>query len=124
METIPSKNGAESIKYNTPEYFSARYERIYSLLRDGDGDNSDNVLVFQPNPWAGFANSFRGLFSVALCALVNGKRLRSIWLLYYFYTLVDWEPYFSVMSDTLSFLKKEGGIVFFKFMNNRRLSKL
>lgn len=81
METIPSKNGAESIKYNTPEYFSARYKKIYSLLRNGNGDNSNNVLVFQPNPWAGFANSFRGLLSVALCALVNGKRLRGIWLL-------------------------------------------
>lgn len=76
METIPSKNSTETIRYNTPEYFSARYERVYSLLRNGDGDNSNRVLVFQPNPWGGFANSFRGLYSTALCALVNGKRLR------------------------------------------------
>ena len=67
-----------SIQYHKPAYFYARYERLHSLLKNGRGHNADKVILFKPNEWGGFGNSFSGLYSSALFALVHGLQLRGI----------------------------------------------
>ena len=77
-ERVQVANKEFDIQYHTPEYYDEVYEKIYTLLKEGDKTKPNYYIRFSPNPWAGFANSFRGMYSSMLYALINGMKFRGI----------------------------------------------
>ena len=78
-ETTPPTANTPASKVTTPTpKANVNGKSLWDYLVDGPNGDRSKVVLYSPNPWGGFGNSFRGLRGMCVYALLKGAKIRGI----------------------------------------------